>query len=371
MVLFAVIAIVALLYIGQTAYYERNWTKGLKASLTFNTNVARIGDEVELVEEIDNGKWLPLPHLNVKFMTSSTFDFVNKDNSMVSDHYYRNDIFTLLGYQKTIRTLKFRTTKRGYYEISDIDLISGDIFFRRTFAKQEHNYTGIYVYPNLLEKGQYPFMITNREGDNKAPLSFNINQYLYRGMREYEAGDPFNHINWKRSAKEQKLMTNIYTPVIDREVTLLVNLKPFYENVKDAMSEYIISITATLADLYIRSGINVHLYTNAYEGDKSTPFYMPHLDSVSRIDNLMKGLSMLNTSREPADIIDVMRDIKQGESRDNRVLVMVSNDRTNQLISAYSALKKHYSDSCFIMPEFDSVPIKLEIPDMVYWEVKL
>ncbi|MCR4715576.1 MAG: DUF58 domain-containing protein [Lachnospiraceae bacterium] len=369
MILFVIIAVVALLYIGQTSYYEKHWANGLTAKLSFSKSVAKIGEKLELVEEVSNNKWLPLPHLHVKFMTSNSFDFDNKDNSTVTDHYYRNDIFTLLGYQKTERTLTFKTTKRGYFEILDSDLISGDIFFRRTFAKQEKNFTGLYVYPSLLDKANYPSALTNRDGELAAPLSYNINQYSYRGSREYIEGDPLNHINWKRTAKEQQLMTNLYTPVIEQEVTMIVNFKPFYENSKDDLLEYVIRIIATLSDYYLRNNVHLHLYTNAYEGDKISPFYMPHLNAKSQLDSLMKGLSTINLKREPKDINDVLSDIKHISQSEDQTLIFISNDRTKQLINSYLDLKRLYLSSSFIMPEYALVPIKIDIPDMVYWEV--
>ena len=370
MVLLFIIGFVGLLYIWQTKYYDKHWKTGLSASLSFSEYKVNEGDSLELIEVVENDKWLPIPHLHVKFMTAGSFVFENNDNSVVTDNYYRNDIFTLIGYQQTKRTLAFKATKRGFYEINKIDLISGDIFFRRTFASHDDNVTKLYVYPKLIDRSELRSVLLNNQGEINTLLSLNVDEYSYIGMREYTAGDQLNHINWKRSAKEQALMTNIYSPVIEHEVTMIVNLHPFYENDKDRLLEYIIRIVATLGKLCLDNNIHLHIYTNGYELNRSRTLSFPSLNSASREDSLMMGLSSINLKREPMDIISVMKGLSSRRVN-NQSLVFISNDRTNTVIDAYKELSKCFKSHMFIMPEYTLVPVKVKVPDMISWEVPI
>ena len=370
MILLLIIAFVGLLYIWQTKYYSNNWKKGLSAALSFSKGRVNEGDDLELIEVIENAKWLPIPHLHVKFMTASSFIFENSDNCAVTDHYYRNDIFTLIGYQTTKRTLAFKASKRGFYEINNVDLISGDIFFRRTFASHDDNVARLYVYPKLIERNELNTVLLNNQGEINTLLSLNVDEYSYIGTREYAPGDMIKHINWKRSAKENTLMTNIYSPVIEHEVTMIVNLHPFYENDKIRLLEYIIRIVATLGKLCLDNNVHLHIYTNAYELDRSKVLCFPSLFSSSREESLMMGLASINLKREPYDIVKIMNGLNSRRVN-NQSLVFISNDRTNAVIDAYRSLSKCFRSHMFIMPEYALVPVKIKIPDMVSWEVPI
>ncbi len=368
MILLLVIAFVGLFYVLQTKYYSKHWKKGLSATLSFSKGRVNEGDELELIEVVENAKWLPIPHLHVKFMTANSFTFENCDNSVVTDNYYRNDIFTLIGYQTTKRTLKFKANKRGFYDIKSVDLISGDIFFRRTFASHDENVARLYVFPKLIERSELNSVLLNNQGEINTLMSLNVDEYSYIGTREYVPGDPLNHINWKRSAKDRSLMTNIFSPVIEHEVTMIVNLCPFYENDKMRLLEYIIRIVATLGSICLDNNVHLHIYTNAYELDQSKVLNFPSLNSKSREESLMMGLAAINLKREPEDIVKIMKGLSSRRIN-NQSLVFISNDRTNAVIDAYKELSRSFKNHMFIMPEYAAVPVKATVPDMISWEV--
>ena len=125
-----------LLFVLQRKVYERLWNRNLKVSVTFAQAGITEGEEGQIVEVIENRKWLPLSMLKVKFQTSRNLEFADTQMNAVSDQYYRNDVFQIGGGEKITRKLTFTGKKRGYYSIKKIDLIGTDLFLTNIYPKE-------------------------------------------------------------------------------------------------------------------------------------------------------------------------------------------------------------------------------------------
>lgn len=112
-----------LLYLLQGVLEQKYWNRGLSATISFQEEPAVCGEEAALRETIINAKLLPLSILRVKFKIGRELQFVTGENTAVTDFTYRNDVFSVFPYQKITRTLKFVCRKRGYYEISGLDMV--------------------------------------------------------------------------------------------------------------------------------------------------------------------------------------------------------------------------------------------------------
>ena len=120
-----------MLYKLQEYLYRKLWNKGLNVDLSFSKDAAIEGEELSLIETISNRKLLPLPVLQVKFMTSRTFIFRDMDNSVVSDNFYRSEMTSVMMYQTLTKALTFECTKRGYYTIERMEIICSDLFMTK------------------------------------------------------------------------------------------------------------------------------------------------------------------------------------------------------------------------------------------------
>ncbi|MFQ6804489.1 MAG: hypothetical protein ACLRT5_06245 [Lachnospiraceae bacterium] len=81
-------------------------------------------EEARLTETIANEKRLFLPLLQVGFRVHRDLWFADGENTSVSDQCYKRDIFSVGGYQKITRTISFRCTHRGYYEMDEVELVT-------------------------------------------------------------------------------------------------------------------------------------------------------------------------------------------------------------------------------------------------------
>lgn len=137
------------------------------------------------------------------FKTYKTFEIV-----------YEKSLFMLKAKEEKQIELIITFEKRGNYKELEV-YISSDFPFG--FAYREIKYTvpaDIYVYPNPK---QCKINTANYKSE-KGFIKTNEGQELYQ-IREYHNEHP-KYINWKASAKVQKLMVNDFSDFISKEIIL-------------------------------------------------------------------------------------------------------------------------------------------------------
>ncbi len=139
-----------LLFTLQRGLYRRWWNRGVSVKLEFEEEMVREGEEVKLLEIVENRKRLPLPSLKVKFQCSRQLEFPQGETGSVTDKYYRNDLFSIRPYQRITRSHQIHCRKRGYYGIYHIDLVGADLFFSEEMVESISADTVLYVLPKAL-----------------------------------------------------------------------------------------------------------------------------------------------------------------------------------------------------------------------------
>ncbi len=102
-----------IIYAVQSRLYRKLWDYRLDVELSFNEEYVTAGGSGTLTESVTNAKKLPLPIVHVKFSAPKSFTFEDAKNSSVTDHYHRNDVYSVMGTQRIKRTFAFRAGKRG------------------------------------------------------------------------------------------------------------------------------------------------------------------------------------------------------------------------------------------------------------------
>lgn len=362
------IIVAVILYYCQAIYYEKHWSNNLSASISFSRAYANVGDTIQLTEQIKNEKLLPLPVLYVKFTTSKSFLFEEYSNASVSDHYHRNDIFSIMGRQQITRSLQFKTSKRGYYSIEHVNLVVNDLFLKHSYALQLDNHTSLYVYPALLTN-RYALALTSsiigdlsRKDLYEDPLSF-------RGIREYISGDSMRSINWKATAKHQELMVNTYYDTQNTEVVLLFNLDTNTMQRDTHLQEYIISVVATLLQHMHTQGIAIKLAINTTDPFSNEVITTDLGTGEEHLHSMLQILARLDLSKAltPFENFFTGKDSLFANKNNNTTYLIVSNYRKKQLLDLYNDKQTKGHKIQFVCPEKSALCVPLS--DIQYWEV--
>lgn len=389
------LAVVVAVYVIQFKLYHKYWNMGLNVRIDFSGKAVSVGDELDLVEVVENDKSLPLPIINIKFATSRTFKFAEEENANVSDHYYRNDVFSILGNQRITRRLSFKTTARGTFRINELQATSKDLFLRHTFAHIYSNDTTVMVMPKRIPMKDFPSMRMKLMGDNMIDRVDPPDPYAFRGIRPYQSYDTMRSINWKASAHMNELMVNQYQATTDNEMRIYLNLTPYMKSNADRLAEHSISIVSTLAADCMSHGIRVGFVTNGYdidsEAEGTSQVSVADKDIITDgnidEDNLYKRdthpvlepgygrehmrsldimLARIDLKKKASDFLEVVR---TGFVEDERCV-------THVIISTYrdDALYGFFGEHCkrdnmiWIIPELPAANVDIRYEGMYRWD---
>lgn len=352
-------------------FYSKMWNKNLEASVRFSTDHAVQGDTIELIEVVANGKRLPLPYINVKFQMDRSFIFEDEsDNAQISDKTYRNDIFSLLMYQRSTRKIPVTCTKRGVYRIHQIELISTGIFMNEVLVVNCLQHELLTVYPTALDTSalQVPF--------SKVMGNIEKNRYLYedpfafRGIRDYDSHDAMNTVNWKASARTGALMVNQYNETMCQEVCILLNLEPEGMLRYDQLSEASISIAAGLSQMFIEHGVQVSLVSNGRDTVSGEEIVVEPGSGFNHINAVNTALARIDLSQEQTDFAVLMQETKEKKT-EQTLYIMISQNRRESLQQSFDSLTTHPSECMWILPYHTGMDVLLEqtAAQTVPWEV--
>lgn len=147
--LFLALVLFTVLFHSYVSLQQTLW-ENFEVTLAFSEEQAGEGDTLFLYETVVNKKKMGLPIMCVKFLASRFLQFEGAESGTVSDHFYRNDVMSVDGFEKVRRKLKFTCKKHGFYQIQEAELVSYDLFCRHTFVHKIPVEVSLLVYPSVM-----------------------------------------------------------------------------------------------------------------------------------------------------------------------------------------------------------------------------
>ncbi len=350
MTLFLILIGAAAIYWLQNVLYEKYWSKNLIASVEFEKKQAVKGDTVNLIEVITNNKILPLLMVRLKFVVDRSLKFHDVEESVaVSDQCYKNDIFSLLFYQKITRTLPFVCKKRGFYTISNVDLVSSNLFLNIQFVENRPMYTELTVFPEMADGNKLEIPFKRIMGELLSRRYLYEDPFEFRGIREYSTSDTMSSINWKATAKTGDFKVNVHDYTSSQEVCILLNLENETQWEDDYLMEECISVAAGLADKLVGADVSMKLISNGCDLYSKEGVKLSGGSSAGHIDSILTSLARMDLSLPKTSFAEILTELA-GKESDNTLYVMVSLACGNILQKAYEELAVKSSGAMWIIP---------------------
>ncbi len=338
-----------LLYEIQRILYSRFWNKNLTVELKLSDDNAVEGDQLSLIEMITNQKLLPIPVLKIKYMTSKHLIFLDTRLSEATDHTYRNDLFSLMMYQKLTRSIPFLCTKRGYYTIDKIILVCNDILLESELVCETEAKVPLYVYPKPIEFDRLQVPFQKMIGTILTKRLLYEDPFEFKSIREYQTYDTMKIINWKASAKTGLLMVNMHDHIASQQIKILLNLESDTLRRYDDLTEEGIRLAATLATYFIGQGIPTALYTNGLDVISREILNAPagsgnnHIrtinETLARIDDILKPPSFVLALSEELECMNT-----------NDYILLISTYQRKDLQDKLNRLAHRSIDFTWIIP---------------------
>jgi len=263
-----IVAAVGIIFL-QGRLFQRYVLRKVTYQRHFQTKSCFRGDRVELIEQLSNEKWLPVPWLRVESLLSTHLHFQKLDNFAVSSgQLYQNhkSFFSLLPYTKITRKHHITCAKRGWYKLQTVTLTGGDLI-GMSMSSQQISLDGQFlVYPRPAEVPVHELPYHSWQGDQSVRRWIISDPFVIAGVRDYQAGDTYKQINWKATAKTGQLQVHQHDFTADRRLMIYLNVddaEGMWRSVTDhALIERGIEWAAGAAEAVIQQGMEVGFATN-------------------------------------------------------------------------------------------------------------
>lgn len=366
-------AAVFLLLILIKKIYVKNWYKGISANIDVSANATYPGREIMLTETIVNRKWLPLPMITVKFEVDKSFVFGNGTvNTNVSDHCYKSDVFSLLFYQKITRKLPLICTKRGFFRMTEITVVSTDVMMDATLVTSFPLSKTITVYPEEIGSEEADIPYNRIMGTVLTKRYAYEDPFEFRGIREYQTYDTMKSINWTASARTGDLKVNIHDYTAAQQVCILLNLENEGIWEYEELKEKSISMACSLAFRLTRQGVAVCMISNGRDKITDEETVIGSGCDESHRKNIMTQLARIDLKKQPRDFEITVQDYIE-EMEKGAVFCMISTSKREAVQTYYEELSGRTQGAVWIYPMhkgFDTQFAFTDGADVICWEVE-
>lgn len=270
---------------------------GLKPELAVDGNRRFAGESFTVTAAITNEKWLPLVWLEWEF---PRYDGIAWGDDGRERHVVR--LLWIMWHQKLSWRVRGEARQRGVYNLGAFLLRSGD-GFRFSESEIAHELDRrLYVYPRLVPVNVPPYSQALQWSAAGRRGGLCEDRLLLAGVRDYEDGDEWRKVNWKASARVGKLQTNLYEPIVARQLYFYLDVRGFefraspeeaeerqlqeQARLKERFEAFL-SVIASLAVHYGRQGVQLGFASNARgEGGRLLGILPPAAQPVPVLDKL-------------------------------------------------------------------------------------
>ncbi|WP_151733980.1 DUF58 domain-containing protein [Paenibacillus tengchongensis] len=259
-----------------SAVYRRFALSKVSYSRYFSAERVYEGEQVEMIEEIVNGKPLPLPWLRLESSIASGLVFGSQENLGISSgEIYQNHIslFYLRPYRRIKRRHRITCERRGLFRLESVTVTAGDMFGIGGNVTKFPLELELTVYPEPLDKEELPLPVHSWLGELAVKRWIIEDPFLTSGTREYIPGDALSLVNWKATARTGAMQVHRKDYTADSRLIICLNVEDsesMWRSATDAgRIELGIRYAATVAEAAMDSGIETGLLCNGcLEGDR-------------------------------------------------------------------------------------------------------
>jgi uncharacterized protein (DUF58 family) len=349
MEILVLIGILLAVFLVEVIYYNLHALDDLSLKVNFSKNIADYGEDIELIEVVENKKRLPLPFIILKFETPREIKFYDTEKASTSDFIYREDMLTMKAFSKHTRRIKAKCTKRGYYVFPRVGITTSDPFLIERFTKDFDNDAHLVVLPEVQNAEITRILMSVTLSELQCRRTLLTDPFSLAGIREYTPHDPMKSINWKASARTGELMVNQNASTCSQKVHVFVNLDYYNPKRSTSLLEKSISLTYTylrdLADLNIPAAV----YTNGLDIITEKPVVSETDLGSATLEERAVKLARIDLTKRASSFDETLAKYIPSTEQDDFILV-ISSQYSDNLQKQLADMKLSRPSLHWLMP---------------------
>ena len=238
------------------------------------------GEEVRMTLMLSNKKPLPLTWVHLQDQIPDELEVVSGDapSKTLRDVQTVQHRAAMKWYERLRWEYRLRCTRRGLYTIGPALIQSGDPFgFLRTLRSEQH-LDSLVVYPPVVPLEEIGIPAARPLGEIRGGLRIFQDPTRPAGLRDYRRGDPLKIVDWKATARAQRLQVRTFEPSTSTTVALVVAVdtrEPFWESYAPEVLERVIVVAASVASYAADKQYTLGLFANDMPVPASRPMTVP------------------------------------------------------------------------------------------------
>jgi uncharacterized protein (DUF58 family) len=295
------------------AVFGKLWSRfslrGVGCGRTVSEDRVFAGETVELKVRLFNRKILPLPWVRLSHMVPDQLEI--QDAVPESE---RSNNRRMLGYNASLFWYsaiswhhRLLCRKRGYYDLGNLTVTSGDIFGLYPRSSIYASEDAIIVYPRIFPIEHFGLPSINPLGETQAKRRIFEDQTRTIGVRDYSPHDSPRYIHWKASARHQNLQVKVFEPTTTLKIALFVAVDSFQSDNENDF-ELGVSAAASLANYVIQKRSQVGLFANARSPVFNESVQMAPAGGNTQMISILEALARV-TSRPSGVFEEFFQDV--------------------------------------------------------------
>lgn len=362
----------AILFALQAIIYRWFAQRGLSAQLSFEEEMVAEGETAVIIEQIVNRKALPLAAVRATFRLDRSLYFLDEENVTVTDYTYRNDVYSLAGYEAMTCRLPVRCSQRGQFQIQEMKLTTNDLFFTRAYFTDSPQQAGFLVCPGPVSQDKLEIPFRRMMGTLLTRRRTLEDPFELQGIRPYQSYDGMKDINWKASARSGEYQVNLHGYTSSQQVKILLNLEQNDLWGRRGLLEEGIRIAAAYARVLIEQGVPVCVVSNGRDSFSGAAADTRYGAGKQHLRAIQETLARVEYAVEDDHIVDLLRRERQSAEGRQTVYVLISTSQEERMLAEYSELCRHCEGAQWIAPLPYGTPQMTERcprADTFRWEV--
>ncbi len=327
--LWFIMASVAILYL-QNIFFERLALRRIHYDRRFMQHTCTQGEEIILIEQLTNAKWLPIPRLRVESLLDAKLQFQRLDNFAVSSgQHYQNhtSFFSLMPHTKITRKHRLTPKRRGWYKLNTVTLTGGDLLGMGNSSVQIPLNSELIVYPKSVMVPVEQLPSHSWQGEQSVHRWIISDPFVFAGTRAYQAGDTFKQINWKATAKTGQLQVHQHDYTADRRLMIYLNIDDSEEMWRTVTNEDLvergIEWAAGAADAVIQQGMEVGFSANMPIKGELDSVHIEPQSGYEQLNALLECMAKLELERSEL-FSQLLERAAQSAYRERDVLIITT-----------------------------------------------
>ena len=362
MTLLAVLVLLVLAVWLQGLVFRKFSFRKLRYTCRFSTSEAMEGDEIALIEEVENRGLLPLPWLKAELTSSRWLEFADSQSLVTEETRFVPSFFMMKPHHKVTRRWKVRCLKRGIYDLKKVVLVTTDLLGGCSPSQMVDVNARLTVLPTPADLTLDFRTPKHMIGDVIVRRHLLFDPFLIAGVRAYTPGDTMNRIHWLATARQGELMVhnNEYSAGQSLSVILNMQSRPYEKDgvIDKDKIEDAIRLAAGYFDSTLRTGIPVRFLCNAGPLHSREAVVTEEYHGREHVNELMRRLAALplsSTENFPTFLGTTCRDINSSD-------IVILTCYANADIFAYATQKQAMGSNVKLI-HIGSLPDTVEPPD--------